>query len=177
MYSSMFFFSSRRRHTRLQGDWSSDVCSSDLLGGSIAGLALFVFGGFIITQRESNFPLTVYVHGSAGQLDLPLRNQGDVLLDLGGDRRSSPIGDRGQAFFAEIPSNFRGQKVNVALDASGYERPDNSRLELSGTSLYLEVRRKPTRFVGNVIDVAGNPIVGATVSVAGISTVSMELGR
>src|SRR5215467_11049892 len=29
-----FFFSSRRRHTRLQGDWSSDVCSSDL------GLAL-----------------------------------------------------------------------------------------------------------------------------------------
>src|SRR5256885_12824737 len=27
---SMFFFSSRRRHTRLQGDWSSDVCSSDL---------------------------------------------------------------------------------------------------------------------------------------------------
>src|SRR5256885_17163974 len=28
------FFSSRRRHTRLQGDWSSDVCSSDL-GGSL----------------------------------------------------------------------------------------------------------------------------------------------
>src|SRR5256885_9270378 len=27
-----FFFSSRRRHTRLQGDWSSDVCSSDLIG-------------------------------------------------------------------------------------------------------------------------------------------------
>src|SRR5215467_7059173 len=26
-----FFFSSRRRHTRLQGDWSSDVCSSDLI--------------------------------------------------------------------------------------------------------------------------------------------------
>src|SRR5688500_20404305 len=30
----MFFFSSRRRHTRLQGDWSSDVCSSDLFEGS-----------------------------------------------------------------------------------------------------------------------------------------------
>src|SRR5256885_10761818 len=29
---SVFFFSSRRRHTRLQGDWSSDVCSSDLGG-------------------------------------------------------------------------------------------------------------------------------------------------
>src|SRR5690348_17389089 len=28
-----FFFSSRRRHTRWTGDWSSDVCSSDLGGG------------------------------------------------------------------------------------------------------------------------------------------------
>src|SRR6266480_6610649 len=26
-----FFFSSRRRHTRLTCDWSSDVCSSDLI--------------------------------------------------------------------------------------------------------------------------------------------------
>src|SRR6266542_3986499 len=29
-----FFFSSRRRHTRCYRDWSSDVCSSDLLGWS-----------------------------------------------------------------------------------------------------------------------------------------------
>src|SRR2546427_2282665 len=29
-----FFFSSRRRHTRFDCDWSSDVCSSDLGGGS-----------------------------------------------------------------------------------------------------------------------------------------------
>src|SRR5256886_16530404 len=28
----MFFFSSRRRHTRFDCDWSSDVCSSDLPG-------------------------------------------------------------------------------------------------------------------------------------------------
>src|SRR6266487_3571625 len=28
--SIFFFFSSRRRHTRWTGDWSSDVCSSDL---------------------------------------------------------------------------------------------------------------------------------------------------
>src|SRR5262245_64850294 len=29
----LFFFSSRRRHTRCLSDWSSDVCSSDLLLG------------------------------------------------------------------------------------------------------------------------------------------------
>src|SRR5262249_59403485 len=32
----LFFFSSRRRHTRLVSDWSSDVCSSDLRGKSAA---------------------------------------------------------------------------------------------------------------------------------------------
>src|SRR4051794_41835428 len=30
-----FFFSSRRRHTRWTGDWSSDVCSSDLTRGHL----------------------------------------------------------------------------------------------------------------------------------------------
>src|SRR5256885_4887775 len=34
-----FFFSSRRRHTRLQGDWSSDVCSSDLIEAAAAKAA------------------------------------------------------------------------------------------------------------------------------------------
>src|SRR5439155_8374532 len=30
-FISFFFFSSRRRHTRWPRDWSSDVCSSDLV--------------------------------------------------------------------------------------------------------------------------------------------------
>src|ERR1035441_5673151 len=32
----MFFFSSRRRHTRCLSDWSSDVCSSDLMSAVMA---------------------------------------------------------------------------------------------------------------------------------------------
>src|SRR5688500_20337433 len=31
MFSGTFLLSSTRGHTRLQGDWSSDVCSSDLI--------------------------------------------------------------------------------------------------------------------------------------------------
>src|SRR5690606_40037467 len=31
LFLLFFFFSSRRRHTRFSRDWSSDVCSSDLL--------------------------------------------------------------------------------------------------------------------------------------------------
>src|SRR5256886_15836371 len=34
----MFFFSSRRRHTRFDCDWSSDVCSSDLARAGVASL-------------------------------------------------------------------------------------------------------------------------------------------
>src|SRR2546422_3099935 len=34
MNDRSFFFSSRRRHTRCSRDWSSDVCSSDLVKGS-----------------------------------------------------------------------------------------------------------------------------------------------
>src|SRR2546430_3856977 len=31
LFVIFFFFSSRRRHTRFDCDWSSDVCSSDLI--------------------------------------------------------------------------------------------------------------------------------------------------
>src|SRR3989449_9580736 len=40
----VFFFSSRRRHTRCSRDWSSDVCSSDLvnLGVALAGVLAYL---------------------------------------------------------------------------------------------------------------------------------------
>src|SRR5699024_11498127 len=39
-----FFFSSRRRHTRSKRDWSSDVCSSDLISMWTMGLNQSVIG-------------------------------------------------------------------------------------------------------------------------------------
>src|SRR3712207_7146853 len=43
--SRIVFFSSRRRHTRYWRDWSSDVCSSDLLQGAIPGLTILSNNG------------------------------------------------------------------------------------------------------------------------------------
>src|SRR5688572_31134080 len=37
---NLMFFSSRRRNTSFDCDWSSDVCSSDLLASAIAGPSL-----------------------------------------------------------------------------------------------------------------------------------------
>src|SRR5690349_24760235 len=42
----LFFFSSRRRHTRSLRDWSSDVCSSDL-GVILTGLMLALSRPFV----------------------------------------------------------------------------------------------------------------------------------
>src|SRR5256885_16698030 len=52
-----FFFSSRRRHTRLQGDWSSDVCSSDLSSGAtyspnVAPAALEIFSSISVPPKS-----------------------------------------------------------------------------------------------------------------------------
>src|SRR5256886_6406443 len=49
-----FFFSSRRRHTRFDCDWSSDVCSSDLFGISTpdhARAAAELVDGIVVGSR------------------------------------------------------------------------------------------------------------------------------
>src|SRR3712207_7869855 len=57
----LFFFSSRRRHTRYWRDWSSDVCSSDLygcvglrplLGPASAGERTQLVYGAVVDDRE-----------------------------------------------------------------------------------------------------------------------------
>src|SRR5437868_15483470 len=49
-----FFFSSRRRHTRSKRDWSSDVCSSDLLNDPRTEAVDWCNYGLFL--REAGFP-------------------------------------------------------------------------------------------------------------------------
>src|SRR5258707_1895279 len=53
LYSCFFFFSSRRRHTRYWRDWSSDVCSSDLLGLQDE------VGVLVAGSRRADFPTDI----------------------------------------------------------------------------------------------------------------------
>src|SRR5690606_41132244 len=49
-----FFFSSRRRHTRFSRDWSSDVCSSDLVTTVLlVAFAVGVGGGSLLCEKMS----------------------------------------------------------------------------------------------------------------------------
>src|SRR3712207_9210180 len=67
-----FFFSSRRRHTRYWRDWSSDVCSSDLVcshdlapGDDVVALARERGAAVVVS------PLDSYVTGRMIQLAVP----------------------------------------------------------------------------------------------------------
>src|SRR2546430_3074501 len=51
---SLFFFSSRRRHTRFDCDWSSDVCSSDLWAARPALSAVARVPGWRGHQRQGH---------------------------------------------------------------------------------------------------------------------------
>src|SRR5690554_304533 len=79
-----FFFSSRRRHTRCGRDWSSDVCSSDLvIGVPVLGKAL---GGadalYSTVQMPPGIPVaTMAINGA--------KNAGLLAVEiLGVDRKS-----------------------------------------------------------------------------------------
>src|SRR2546430_4786264 len=48
-----FFFSSRRRHTRFDCDWSSDVCSSDLLREPLGSAQQRAFARFLARRNTA----------------------------------------------------------------------------------------------------------------------------
>src|SRR5690625_3897428 len=52
VYIFIFFFSSRRRHTRWPRDWSSDVCSSDLMDAEMQ-IFDFIEGWYNPHRRHS----------------------------------------------------------------------------------------------------------------------------
>src|SRR5947207_4747343 len=64
----MFFFSSRRRHTRSLCDWSSDVCSSDLIGFSASRTdpSIMISG----SVRDAEKPIIIVAPGG-----LPSRSE------------------------------------------------------------------------------------------------------
>src|SRR5688572_33036299 len=52
----LFFFSSRRRHTRFDCDWSSDVCSSDLAVFVLQGRGGVARDRPVVRPRDHHLP-------------------------------------------------------------------------------------------------------------------------
>src|SRR2546422_1444794 len=82
--ASVFFFSSRRRHTRCSRDWSSDVCSSDLR-------PLLVLGALFAAQIGTMNVATGLTNAAHGSILLNLHAVHTVVLAhflIPGDRLS-----------------------------------------------------------------------------------------
>src|SRR5438270_2583074 len=82
IYFLFFFFSSRRRHTRFDCDWSSDVCSSDLIltqpGTNQLHGELDVYGDHSALNAANPFAAnqpTYYADGFGGQLTGSMRSE------------------------------------------------------------------------------------------------------
>src|SRR5439155_9040095 len=84
----IFFFSSRRRHTRWPRDWSSDVCSSDLsaCAGTAAAVVLHQLaaaaeqsrGAAGVSVAAGPAGLAAALCGSAGDLALAAADQLEI---------------------------------------------------------------------------------------------------
>src|SRR2546426_5094063 len=98
-----FFFSSRRRHTRLQGDWSSDVCSSDLtVRSAVGGVVTTPKPRERVGQYMKKGDLIVEVHEFTTvrvEIAVPEREIGDVKV-------GQPVIVKARAF-PERPSEGR----------------------------------------------------------------------
>lgn len=79
------------------------------LGGPVVGFVIVLILGFWLPYPAANISFTVYVHGPKGFQDLPLRNNGRLMLDTGDLRREAAIGSNGEALFPEISASFRGR--------------------------------------------------------------------
>src|SRR5699024_12018354 len=77
-YFAFFFFSSRRRHTRSKRDWSSDVCSSDLLPW-LQGFKLLGSHGLEGVHSEHRL---VAIHSAGEVAALPRRHHGGVVVGV-----------------------------------------------------------------------------------------------
>ena len=136
------------------------------LGGAIVGAALVVVGGYFFAPQAWTFPLTVYVHGPGGPRDIPLRNAGSVVLELGPESKRAQIGESGQAYFPAIPENLRGQPVPAWVESETYQSvgPSKSRLDSSVLYLQIEVKLRHYQLAGTISDETGRPLPDVRVS-------------
>src|SRR5205085_4503189 len=86
------FFSSRRRHTRFDCDWSSDVCSSDLLAG---------MNFTTRPELRGTFGMVASTHWLASAAGMAILEQG------------------GNAFDAAVAAGFTLQVVEPHLNGPG----------------------------------------------------------
>src|SRR5690242_20282202 len=99
----VFFFSSRRRHTRLTCDWSSDVCSSDLVSRArLDSVELVPFRAAIASGLDAIMTAHISLPAIIGDSSTPATLSSRVMTDL-----------------LRRELGFRGLLITDAMDMNG----------------------------------------------------------
>jgi hypothetical protein len=152
--------------------------SLELGGPAVVMLIVLGLGFYFVPGPRERFDLTVFVHGEAGRQALVLRNRGNLSLDLGRDRRSEAIGDKGEVRFVGIPADQRGLTVPVTLEADDYELvKGDAGIKLDVEAAYVAVRAKMLPLSGEVFDAGSRPLAGARLRIADQTAVTDADGR
>src|SRR6266853_5969815 len=113
-----FFFSSRRRHTRFDCDWSSDVCSSDLEAPPRAGwtgrqaVELYVRTYTTMLQSSGDIKIDSLVHAHLSMASVLHPLAGEPQVDMGAllyavRRLPSAIARCRRVLMGQSPQGFR----------------------------------------------------------------------
>ncbi len=129
-------------------------------GLSAVAFALVLLGGLARNRPGPPFTLTVRVHGPVGEGDSLA--QGEMVLDLGSERKQQPINRGGDAVFAAVPGRFSGDTVTLLARIAGYdEQPQRVAVPPSHVVVFQAVKREyRTPVHGSVLDRAGHPLAG-----------------
>src|SRR5207248_8493375 len=120
-----FFFSSRRRHTRSYGDWSSDVCSSDLHAARAFG-GQQKAGSVPLAGAQCLLKLSRMVRRSAGdrpRLAVRREQNHTPQSESGREQRASEKGMRQKAEFSDILDRL-SKGVRIPADARFPKKAD-----------------------------------------------------
>jgi hypothetical protein len=88
------------------------------LGGAVAFIFLLIWYNPIERYKANScnaLSVAVFVHGKKGKQDLILRQQGDVIMDVNGERKRHSIDENGQATFQNL---HVGDEVRLSIDFS-----------------------------------------------------------
>ncbi len=127
--------------------------------------------------RTAPFSMTIYLRDQ--QETIVLKNEGNVILELGGGPQERRIGAYGEAYFEQIGPKFRNQPVSMTLDAEGFELvyPEKQYV-LAGDSITVEIKPNDDLAIvfGTIVDDELNGLEGVRVSIGDVHRITDQDG-
>lgn len=159
--AAAFLFGAMRSHARYRGIAPKGTLQ---LGGPIVVFCMVLLGGLLLANPVSTSSITIRLHGPEGRGQLI--THGEVMLDLGDDRRTRSVGPDGQVTFAQVPVQFLSGEVTVIPRVDGYRSREPGPYRISATRV-IELAMEPlpdsTTVTGAVFDGHG-PVADALVN-------------